>query len=236
MVVDTKRIFVGILILLFFTFSYFFKLDYLILFIISMFAIFDLFKSKFISGIYDLIFSIIFLIFAFLIGINYDFIDFSNIILITLVFIILLKPNFYQRLLFLFIILLFLNNFFSVFHNDRDLLFFIIFVSFFNDTIAYLCGNIIKGPLIIPSISPKKTWSGTILSFVITANLIFFFEYPLFISILLSLSLFFGDIFFSYIKRINNLKDFSNILKGHGGILDRLDSMFFFIIIINYYQ
>ena len=201
-----------------------------------MFAIFDLFKSKFISGIYDLIFSIIFLIFAFLIGINYDFIDFSNIILITLVFIILLKPNFYQRLLFLFIILLFLNNFFSVFHNDRDLLFFIIFVSFFNDTIAYLCGNIIKGPLIIPSISPKKTWSGTILSFVITANLIFFFEYPLFISILLSLSLFFGDIFFSYIKRINNLKDFSNILKGHGGILDRLDSMFFFIIIINYYQ
>mgnify|MGYP001475553734 CR=1 FL=1 len=236
MVVDTKRIFVGILILLFFTFSYFFKLDYLILFIISMFAIFDLFKSKFISGIYDLIFSIIFLIFAFLIGINYDFIDFSNIILITLVFIILLKPNFYQRLLFLFIILLFLNNFFSVFHNDRDLLFFIIFVSFFNDTIAYLCGNIIKGPLIIPSISPKKTWSGTILSFLITANLIFFFEYPLFISILLSLSLFFGDIFFSYIKRINNLKDFSNILKGHGGILDRLDSMFFFIIIINYYQ
>tara|TARA_B100000989_G_scaffold62283_1_gene42978 strand:- start:4599 stop:5309 length:711 start_codon:yes stop_codon:yes gene_type:complete len=236
LVVDTKRIFVGILILLFFTFSYFFKLDYLILFIISMFAIFDLFKSKFISGIYDLIFSIIFLIFAFLIGINYDFIDFSNIILITLVFIILLKPNFYQRLLFLFIILLFLNNFFSVFHNDRDLLFFIIFVSFFNDTIAYLCGNIIKGPLIIPSISPKKTWSGTILSFVITANLIFFFEYPLFISILLSLSLFFGDIFFSYIKRINNLKDFSNILKGHGGILDRLDSMFFFIIIINYYQ
>ncbi len=236
MVFDTNRTFVGILILLLFAFSYLFKLDYFILFIISIFGVFDLFKSNFIRRIYDFIFSIIFLIFVFLIGIYYDFVDFLNIILIAMVLTILLKPNLYQRRLFLFIILLFLNNFFSVFHNDRDLLFFIIFVSFFNDTLAYLFGNIIKGPLIIPSISPKKTWSGTILSFLLTATLLYLFEYPLFISILLSISLFFGDIFFSYIKRINNLKDFSNILKGHGGILDRLDSMFFFIIIINYYQ
>ena len=96
-------------------------------------------------------------------------------------------------------------------------------------------GKTLKGPLIIPSISPKKTWSGTILSFLITCITLYFLDYPLLISIALSISLFLGDIFFSYIKRINNLKDFSNILKGHGGVLDRLDSMFFFIIIINYY-
>ena len=47
-------------------------------------------------------------------------------------------------------------------------------------------------------------------------------------------SLFFGDIFFSLVKRKNNLKDFSSILGGHGGVLDRLDSMFFFIVILNY--
>ena len=94
----------------------------------------------------------------------------------------------------------------------------------------------IKGPLIIPKISPNKTWSGTSISFVFTFTIIYLYDYPFILAILLSLSLFLGDIFFSYIKRINNLKDFSNILGGHGGILDRLDSMFIFIIIMNFYS
>ena len=119
--------------------------------------------------------------------------------------------------------------------NSREVFYFIFFIAFFNDTIAYIFGKWMKGPLIIPIISPKKTWSGTTLSFILTFIIILLFDYPLILSILLSLSLFLGDIFFSFIKRNYNLKDFSNILGGHGGILDRLDSMFIFIIIMNFY-
>ena len=118
---------------------------------------------------------------------------------------------------------------------NRDLFFLIIFNSFFNDTIAYISGKSIKGPLIIPSISTNKTWSGTLISFFLTLLLLFKLDINFFVGILLSSSLFFGDIFFSYVKRKKNIKDFSSLIKGHGGILDRLDSMFFFTIILNFY-
>ena len=52
---------------------------------------------------------------------------------------------------------------------------------------------------------------------------------------MVAISLFIGDIFFSYIKRLIMLKDFSSILGSHGGILDRLDSMFFVTIIFQIY-
>ena len=131
--------------------------------------------------------------------------------------------------------LFFILNFFTILLFDREYLYFLIFVAFFNDTVAYISGKTLKGPLIIPSISPKKTWSGTLISFLLSFILIAQYGLSIIISILLSLSLFLGDIFFSYIKRICKLKDFSSLLKGHGGILDRLDSMFFFIIIFNFY-
>ena len=47
---------------------------------------------------------------------------------------------------------------------------------------------------------------------------------------------FLGDIFFSYFKRNINIKDFSNLLSGQGGILDRIDSFFFPIIIIFFFK
>ena len=54
-------------------------------------------------------------------------------------------------------------------------------------------------------------------------------------SFICSISFFAGDIYFSYIKRLSNLKDFSNLLKSHGGILDRLDSIFLIVIFFNIY-
>ena len=235
MVFDFNRIIIGSLILIFCVISFLFKFDYLFLVIISALSIYDLYKSNFIKKYFDFIFLILFILSSYFIIISDYYINFLNIILIFLTFFTLIKPNFYQKRLFLIIILLFLNNFYSIFVNNRNLLYFIVFISFYNDSFAYIFGKTLKGPLIIPSISPKKTWSGTILSFLITCITLYFLDYPLLLSIVLSISLFLGDIFFSYIKRINNLKDFSNTLKGHGGILDRLDSMFFFTIIINYY-
>ena len=235
MVIDFSRIYIGSLILILLVISYFLNLDYLILLLITLLAFYDLHKSKLIRNINDLFLSFLFLSIIYLVGIKFNLINYINILFIVLILIILLKKDFYQRYLFTITIIIFLFNFYEIINHDRELLYFIIFISFLNDTLAYIFGNLIKGPLIIPSVSPNKTISGTLISFLATSALIYILGYPLYLSIILSISLFIGDIFFSFVKRTNNLKDFSNILKGHGGVLDRLDSMFFFSIIINYY-
>ena len=235
MVLDLNRIYIGTFLLLVLFASFLLKLDYLILLTITVLVFYDLYKSKFINNFIELNISVFFLAFIFFIGINFEFINYINLLFINFIILILVKRNFYQQKLFVILILIFLFNFYEIVSNNRNLFYFIFFISFLNDTSAYVFGKLIKGPLIIPSISPKKTISGTLLSFLFTCLVLFYFNYPLYISILLSISLFIGDIFFSFIKRLNKLKDFSNILKSHGGILDRLDSMFFFIIIMNYY-
>ena len=108
-------------------------------------------------------------------------------------------------------------------------------MSFINDTTAFLAGRNFKGPLIAPNISPKKTWSGTIASFLISFALLVIFDFDLLFSILISSSFFIGDLFFSYFKRSINIKDFSNLLMGHGGFLDRFDSIFFATFLLNIY-
>lgn len=235
MVLDLNRIYIGTFLLIVLFASFLLKLDYLILLTITVLVFYDLYKSKFINNFIELNIFVFFLAFIFFIGINFEFINYINLLFINFIILILVKRNFYQQKLFVILILIFLFNFYEIVSNNRNLFYFIFFISFLNDTSAYVFGKLIKGPLIIPSISPKKTISGTLLSFLFTCLVLFYFNYPLYISILLSISLFIGDIFFSFIKRLNKLKDFSNILKSHGGILDRLDSMFFFIIIMNYY-
>ena len=111
----------------------------------------------------------------------------------------------------------------------------IIFISFFNDTVAYISGKFFAGKLIIPKISPNKTWSGTSISFIFTTSVLLFLNFSILLSMILAISLFLGDIFFSYFKRFLKIKDFSSSLGGHGGILDRLDSMFFLAIIFQIY-
>ena len=235
MVLDLNRIYIGTFLIFVLYASFLLKLDYLILLTITVLVFYDLYKSKFINNFIELNIFVFFLAFIFFIGINFEFINYINLLFINFIILILVKRNFYQQKLFVILILIFLFNFYEIVSNNRNLFYFIFFISFLNDTSAYVFGKLIKGPLIIPSISPKKTISGTLLSFLFTCLVLFYFNYPLYISILLSISLFIGDIFFSFIKRVNKLKDFSNILKSHGGILDRLDSMFFFIIIMNYY-
>ena len=235
MVSDFSRIYIGSLILILLIISYFLNLDYLFLLLITLLAFYDLCKSKLIRNINDLLLSFLFLSVIYLVAIKSNLISYINILFIVLILIILLKKNFYQRYLFTITIIIFLFNLYEIINHDRELLYLIIIISFLNDTLAYIFGNLIKGPLIIPSVSPKKTISGTSISLLATFAVIYILGYPIYLSVILSISLFIGDIFFSFVKRTNNLKDFSNILKGHGGVLDRLDSMFFFTLIINYY-
>lgn len=202
--------------------------------LITVFVIIELYISKFITNIFDSIILILFIILFPLIYINNKIIFYLNFILIFFVLINIFFPNFYLKKIFLLSVLIFLHNFFVFIYLDRNLLYLTIMVAFFNDTIAYIFGKLFKGPLIIPSVSPNKTWSGTIISFTLSLFLIYQFNISILLVCFLSISLFFGDIYFSYIKRKVIIKDFSNFLKGHGGILDRLDSMFFFSITIIY--
>ena len=115
----------------------------------------------------------------------------------------------------------------------------IILVVWLSDIGGYLFGNTFKGPS-LSKWSPKKTFSGLLgslalsqFAFVIPSVFGQGFEYTLTISIsqfFLSIIAILGDLFFSFIKRKHNIKDYSNLIPGHGGLLDRIDGMIFVMI------
>tara|TARA_S200000501_G_C20732278_1_gene703376 strand:- start:245 stop:784 length:540 start_codon:yes stop_codon:yes gene_type:complete len=118
--------------------------------------------------------------------------------------------------------------------NKNYLLFFIILISSI-DIFAYICGKTFGKNMIISSISPNKTLEGylgsyffTILFFIIFFNMnnLIWNYLDLFYLTIIILLAFFGDLFMSFIKRMYDIKNTSDILPGHGGILDRLDSYF----------
>lgn len=104
-----------------------------------------------------------------------------------------------------------------------------------NDTMAYLVGSFIgKTPL--SPVSPKKTWEGTLggaLLAILAVTLLgyYAFQFPLLplvlVSATASISGTFGDLFESKLKRLANVKDSGSFLPGHGGFLDRFDSLLF---------
>ncbi len=111
-----------------------------------------------------------------------------------------------------------------------------IFVVIASDTFGYLAGRTIGGPKFWPRISPKKTWSGTVAGWLGAAvvGVVFSAVFKLFPGLwgqmaLLSMATAFaaqmGDIGESAIKRRCEIKDSSNLIPGHGGVLDRFDGM-----------
>ena len=124
---------------------------------------------------------------------------------------------------------------FSIFYTDnfsnKLFLIFIISTSISSDIGGYIFGKIFKGKK-ISKISPNKTYSGMIGSFIFslfTAKFIFWnyivLENIFYWSILISLLTQLGDFFISFLKRNAKIKDTGNILPGHGGLLDRFDGI-----------
>ena len=108
-------------------------------------------------------------------------------------------------------------------------------VSVMSDVGGLICGRIFKGKK-LTKISPKKTISGSIGSFAFSLFLIPFFKKDFYsydfimlimITLLISLTTQLGDLFISYLKRKANVKDTSDLLPGHGGVLDRIDGIIF---------
>tara|TARA_B100000787_G_scaffold115902_1_gene86474 strand:+ start:671 stop:1333 length:663 start_codon:yes stop_codon:yes gene_type:complete len=121
--------------------------------------------------------------------------------------------------------------------NLKLYLLYSVLVAILSDIGGLVIGKTFKGKK-LSKISPNKTISGSIGSFVFSLFLIPFFymemiKYNLLILILITISISlasqFGDLFISYFKRKANVKNTSDLLPGHGGILDRIDSIIFSI-------
>ena len=133
----------------------------------------------------------------------------------------------------------FSGNYFSgtEFHFDMGLFIPVLLIAtiWINDTMAYIVGSFIgKTPL--TKISPKKTWEGTIggalLAMIVVSMLAYFlfaadFLLMIFFTFIAVVSGTFGDLFESKLKRLAKVKDSGNFMPGHGGFLDRFDSLLF---------
>ena len=171
---------------------------------------------------------------------------FNVFLLICLIISIYEWNNMSKKLLlkifgFFFLIL----SFFSIYklRNDFDgeylLVFFILLICVSTDLGGFIFGKIFKGPR-LTKISPNKTYSGVVGSYILSFILALFYYLKL-KSFYLDKSIFqiitiiflvstvsqIGDLLLSYFKRLSNVKDTGKLIPGHGGILDRIDGMIF---------
>ena len=118
--------------------------------------------------------------------------------------------------------------------GNVGLVLFILFMTQFNDVCQYIWGKNLGRHKIIPKVSPNKTWEGFI-GGLITITLCSSIVAPLLTPLtaiqgagagaLISFSGFIGDVVISSVKRDLQIKDSGNLIPGHGGLLDRLDSL-----------
>jgi phosphatidate cytidylyltransferase len=142
----------------------------------------------------------------------------------------------YPALFTLFLIKIDQIHFFKFYAAEKYLLLYILFVIWIFDTASYFTGITIGKHHFFPSISPHKTvegFTGGMISVVLMAIAASFFTDKEYFPHLLAISLLtaiagqIGDLSESLIKRNIGVKDSSNVIPGHGGILDRFDSLFF---------
>ena len=175
------------------------------------------------------------------------FLDFNNYffsslgVLMVVIIISLIRNNSLKQIsgivlglmisLFIFPHLVFLREEWGI-----KALVFLVVVTELNDVFQYVTGKSFGKRKITPKISPNKTWAGVIGGVILTIVLSNILGYFLLSSdiiantglgLILGVSGFFGDIFMSLIKRKANVKDTGQLLPGHGGLLDRMDSLIF---------
>jgi phosphatidate cytidylyltransferase len=117
--------------------------------------------------------------------------------------------------------------------NGRTLVLFLVFVVEMSDVLQYIWGKTLGRHKIIPTVSPNKTWEGflggiasaMVLSLAIRFLTPFSIPETLLVSFLITVAGFFGGAVMSAVKRDFGVKDFGSVIPGHGGMLDRVDSL-----------
>ena len=210
-----------------------------------------------IDGLKKRLFTSIFLLFFLYLSFNY-----SYILIITLILVSLISWIEFQGLISKIITKkTFKSDFLKLTIKATSLLYLVIFSSFvfwgisqinfkmsvlfliciciLSDIGGLLFGNFFKGKK-LTKISPNKTISGSIGSFILSLFLVPIFYFLLedrfndlvdltILAILVSFFCQLGDLFISFLKRKAKVKDTGNLLPGHGGVLDRIDGMLFAI-------
>ena len=109
---------------------------------------------------------------------------------------------------------------------------YVLLVAWTTDTASYAAGRLLGGPKLAPRVSPQKTWSGFIIGSLAPAVIGYAFAFGLngtspwrlaLVSIVLALACQAGDLIESAVKRHFGTKDMSQLIPGHGGLLDRID-------------
>jgi phosphatidate cytidylyltransferase len=119
--------------------------------------------------------------------------------------------------------------------QNAKLLLYLIVVVQLSDVLQYVFGKTLGRRKIVPSVSPNKTWEGTIggitAATLIGALLCWATPFSLWeaagIALIVNLAGFAGGLCMSAIKRDRGIKDFGSLIEGHGGVMDRIDSLCF---------
>ena len=131
--------------------------------------------------------------------------------------------------------------------EGRNWVFFALFTTFVSDTVAFFTGRALGRHYLAPQISPNKTWEGTFGGIIGAIIISLFFTLPTPLNLQLSwghavllgllVSIFgqLGDLVESLFKRNMGVKESGRLIPGHGGFLDRMDSIVFAGIVVYYY-
>ena len=224
-----QRIFTWFIIIILFYLATMSRVYLLLLFgLISTLAFKEFLQFAYIKYNSELMITSIVVNLAFYLGIY-----FKNLYVLLILF-ILIALRFYKRafIIFAFFITTYLIGSISYIDDLNFIINYLILIEL-NDVFQYISGNIFGERKITPNISPNKTVEGLIGGIILTtltASLLKYFaniDFQVKFIPYICLIGFLGDIFISALKRRVNLKDSGNLLLGHGGILDRVDSLIF---------
>lgn len=142
----------------------------------------------------------------------------------------------------------FLNHIIFIRNGDNGLnwIFILIIITSLNDSGAFIFGKLIGKRPFFPFISPNKTLEGSISGIILGTlgglSYKIFTDAPdisvlniIFLSIILTIFGQMGDLFESGMKRLSKIKDSGNIIPGHGGVMDRVDSFVFTVAVLYYF-